>query len=106
MPRGIDLLALPRGRALEHQLPFAGMSRFIAAFASSRMPFKVHEVQGHHIPIALYRVWNWPDYDRGPVRRGDKRVWLSQDAIAGWRLPMGQRRAVSAGSPTYRSRPP
>lgn len=61
------------------------------------MPFKLHEAVRHHIPKARYRVGNWADYDRGLVRRGDIRVWLSEDAIAGWRAacrttPGGQRR--------------
>jgi hypothetical protein len=61
------------------------------------MPFKFHEARRHRIPKARYRVENWPDYDRGLVRRGDIRVWLSEDAIAGWRAasrttPDGQRR--------------
>jgi Transposase DDE domain len=30
-------------------------------------------------------VRNWAEYDRGLVRRGDIRVWLSEDAVAGWR---------------------
>jgi hypothetical protein len=60
------------------------------------MPFKFHEARRHRIPKARYRVENWPDYDRGLVRRGDIRVWLSEDAIAGWRAasrttPSGQR---------------
>jgi len=32
-----------------------------------------------------YRVGNWPEYDRGPVERGDLTVWISQDAIESWR---------------------
>jgi len=61
------------------------------------MPFKFHEAHRHRIPKARYRVENWPEYDRGLVRRGDIRVWLSEDAIAGWpaacrRTPGGQRR--------------
>ena len=61
------------------------------------MPFKFHEAQRRHIPMARYRVRNWAEYDRGLVRRGDIRVWLSEDAIAGWRAagrttPGGQRR--------------
>jgi hypothetical protein len=61
------------------------------------MPFKFHAAHRHHIPKARYRVRNWPEYDRGLVRRGDIRVWLSEDAIAGWRAacrttPGGQRR--------------
>ena len=61
------------------------------------MPFKFHEAQRHRIPKARYRVENWPEYDRGLVRRSDIRVWLSEDAISGWRAacrttPGGQRR--------------
>jgi hypothetical protein len=61
------------------------------------MPFKFHEAHRHRIPMARYRVRNWPEYDRGLVRRGDIRVWLSEVAIAGWRAagrmtPGGQRR--------------
>ncbi len=48
------------------------------------MLFKFHEAQRHHIPKARYRVRNWGEYDRGLARRGDIRVWLSDDAIAGW----------------------
>jgi len=61
------------------------------------MPFKYHEPRRHRIPKTRYRVRNWPEYDRGLVRRGDIRVWLSDEAIAGWRPPCratpgGQRR--------------
>jgi Transposase DDE domain len=58
---------------------------------------KDHEAQRHHTPKARYRVKNWPEYDRGLVRRGDIRVWLSADTIIGWRAASrttlgGQRR--------------
>jgi hypothetical protein len=61
------------------------------------MPFKFHESRRRHIPKARHRVRNWAVYDLGLVRRGDVRVWLSDDAIAGWRAacrtnPGGQRR--------------
>jgi hypothetical protein len=49
------------------------------------MPFKFHEAQRHRIPKVRYGVQNWSDYHRGLVRRGDIRVWLSDDAIVGWR---------------------
>ncbi|MFV0296405.1 MAG: IS5 family transposase [Hyphomicrobiaceae bacterium] len=60
------------------------------------MPFKFHESQRHHIPKAQYRVTNWNEYDRGLVRRGDVRLWLSQEVLAGWKAecrstPGGQR---------------
>ena len=39
-----------------------------------------------------YRVANWPEYERSLVRRGDVTVWMSPDAIAGWKpKPSGQR---------------
>ena len=51
----------------------------------------------HHIPRAKYRVMNWPDYDRGLVRRGDIRFWIDESALEQWdaakrRTPGGQRR--------------
>jgi transposase len=60
------------------------------------MPFKFHESQRHHIPKAQYRVRNWSEYDRGLVQRGDVRLWLSQEALVGWKAecrstPGGQR---------------
>ena len=68
-----------------HGSPFAGMSCNFAAVPSTRLLFKLHAGQRHRIPKARYHVENWPEYDRGLVRRGDIRVWLSEDAIVGWR---------------------
>ena len=31
-----------------------------------------------------YRVLNWSEYNQGLKRRGDVRIWLSDDVIAGW----------------------
>ena len=45
------------------------------------MPFKFHALRRHHIPRAKYRVMNWPDYDRGLVRRGDIRFWIDESAL-------------------------
>jgi hypothetical protein len=61
------------------------------------MPFKFNVARRHNIPKARYLLRNWSEYDRGLVRCGDIRVWLSQEAIAGWRAqgrttPGGQRR--------------
>ena len=47
------------------------------------MPFKFHASRRHHIPRAKYRVMNWPDYDRGLVRRGDIRFWIDESALEG-----------------------
>lgn len=61
------------------------------------MPFKFHEPRRHRIPKARYQVRNWAEYDRGLVARGDVRVWISAEAIEGWKAvcrttPGGQRR--------------
>ena len=32
-----------------------------------------------------YRAGNWPNYDRSLVQRGDVTLWLSPDAMEGWR---------------------
>lgn len=61
------------------------------------MPFKIHEARRHRIPRARYHVRNWAEYDRGLVARGDVRVWISAEALAGWKAacrttPGGQRR--------------
>ncbi len=60
------------------------------------MPFKFHEPHRHQVPKAMYRVRNWAEYERGLVARGDVRVWISAEAIAGWKAacrmtPGGQR---------------
>ena len=34
---------------------------------------------------------DWATYDRSLVRRGDIRVWVSPDAVAGWQAPAGRR---------------
>jgi len=52
-----------------------------------------------------YHVGNWPEYDRALVRRGDITVWVSADAIDGWRPaasgePGGQRRFSDAAIET------
>ena len=64
------------------------------------MPFKFHEPHRHRVPKARYRVRNWAEYDRGLVARGDVRVWISAEAIEGWKAagrttPGGQRRFPS-----------
>ena len=41
-----------------------------------------------------YRLSNWAGYDRALVQRGDITLWISQDAIASWKLvPTGLRGA-------------
>jgi hypothetical protein len=63
------------------------------------MPFKVSAAQRHRIPKARHRVRNGRHDDRGLVRRGDIRVWLSKAAVAGGRggvsLPVSGMKAAS-----------
>ena len=42
--------------------------------------------QGGH-PKTQYRTWNWREYDRGLIARGDLTVWLSPDLA--WHAPEG-----------------
>ncbi|MEM8575953.1 MAG: hypothetical protein AAGF48_15170 [Pseudomonadota bacterium] len=42
------------------------------------MPFKHSEPPRVHIPGARYMVTNWAEYERGLVRRGDLRFWISE----------------------------
>ena len=36
-------------------------------------------------PKKLYRVRNWAEYDAALVNRGSLTIWMSEDAIAGWK---------------------
>ena len=42
-------------------------------------------------PRVRYRVRDWVAYDRALARWGDITVWLSPEAVAGWRAPAGRR---------------
>ena len=42
--------------------------------------------------MTKYRVSNWPEYERGLVRRGDITLWLSPEAIGAWSPAPGGRR--------------
>ncbi len=42
---------------------------------------------GGERPRRRYRVWNWREYDRGLIARGDLMVWLSPDLT--WQAPEG-----------------
>ena len=38
-----------------------------------------------------YRIRNWPEYESGLRKRGDRTIWFSNDAINSWRaLPSGK----------------
>src|SRR3712207_3866349 len=60
------------------------------------MPFKFHEPRRHRIPRARYRVTNWPEHDRGPVGRGDPRLWIAEEALAAWAAPRRRTRGGQA----------
>ena len=38
-----------------------------------------------------YRVRNWPQYEAGLRRRGDLTLWFSEEAIAAWQAPTGEK---------------
>ena len=40
----------------------------------------------------MYRVQNWPEYERGLVRRGDITLWLSPQVVATWKPARGGKR--------------
>jgi hypothetical protein len=46
------------------------------------LPFKHNSTRRHHIPLAQYRVRNWPQYDADLRRRGDLTLWLDEAAMA------------------------
>jgi hypothetical protein len=45
-----------------------------------------------------YRVRNWHEYESGLRKRGDLTVWFSEEAIAAWRAPSGEK---PGGQPVY-----
>src|SRR5882757_701492 len=51
------------------------------------MPYKFNESRRHKIPMARYRVANWPEYDAALVRRGSLTVWITEEAVAAWHAP-------------------
>jgi hypothetical protein len=62
------------------------------------MPYRHHEPQRHRIPKARYRVMNWPEYDRGLIRRGDIRLWIDENALEKWFAP---RRGTPGGQRVF-----
>ena len=45
-----------------------------------------------------YRVRNWPEYEAGLRKRGDLTLWFSEEAIAAWQAPTGEK---PGGQPIY-----
>ena len=66
------------------------------------MPFKFHASRRHHIPRAKYRVMNWPDYDRGLVRRGDICFWIDESALEQWDATNVELLVASGGFQSWR----
>jgi transposase len=56
------------------------------------MPYKANAGRRHKIPLARYRVTNWPDYDAALVRRGSLTLWVTEEAVAAWHAPVTGRR--------------
>ena len=49
------------------------------------MPFKLNHDRRHHIPRQKRKVVNWRDYDANLRQRGSLTVWLTDEAVEGWR---------------------
>ena len=62
------------------------------------MPYKFKESRRHKIPVARYRVTNWPEYDSALVRRGSLMVWFTEEAMEAWHAPATGERG---GQPIY-----
>ncbi|MDH3639160.1 MAG: transposase, partial [Gammaproteobacteria bacterium] len=45
-----------------------------------------------------YRVRNWPEYEASLRKRGDLTLWFSEEAIAAWQAPTGEK---PGGQPVY-----
>ncbi len=45
-----------------------------------------------------YRVRNWREYEAGLRKRGDLALWFSEETIAAWRAPKGEK---PGGQPVY-----
>ena len=62
------------------------------------MPCEFNESRRHKIPIAQYRVANWPEYDAALVQRGSLTIWFNEEAMAAWHAPATGARG---GQPIY-----
>ncbi len=54
------------------------------------MPHKFNQARRHKFEQAKYRIQNWRDYESSLRRRGDVRLWISEEAIAGWHAKHGR----------------
>src|SRR4029453_4332029 len=62
------------------------------------MPFKANAARRHHIPKQRRRITNWAEYDAALRQRGSLTVWVTQEAIAAWRV---EPRPTRRGQPWY-----
>ncbi len=54
------------------------------------MPHMFNHARRHKFEKAKYRLRNWPSYDVALRRRGDVRLWISEEAIGGWCAKQGR----------------
>ncbi|API57528.1 IS5 family transposase (plasmid) [Rhizobium leguminosarum] len=62
------------------------------------MPYKHNADRRHHVGKMKFRVTNWRDYEAGLRRRGSLTLWVTPEALAGWRAP---RRKTRGGQAQY-----
>lgn len=62
------------------------------------MPHKANAVRRHHIARPKRRVVNWAEYDAALRQRGSLTIWVSDEAIAGWKAAP---RRTPGGQPAY-----
>jgi hypothetical protein len=49
------------------------------------MPFKANSDRRHRFPKQRHRFTNWAEYDAGLRSRSSLTIWLSEQAVEGWR---------------------
>jgi len=64
----------------------------------SALPFKLNQPGRRHIPRQKHKVTNWPAYDASLRQRGSLTVWVTDEAIRGWRA---EPRTTRGGQPWY-----
>jgi hypothetical protein len=64
----------------------------LISMIEAAMPDKADADRRRKIPVAKYRVTNWPDYDAALVRRGSLTIWFTHEAIAAWDAPVTGKR--------------
>ncbi len=62
------------------------------------MPYKANAARRHHIARPKQKVTNWAEYDAALRQRGSLTVWVSDEAVAGWKAAP---RTTPGGQPGY-----